>query len=73
MDEYVCRGCGEADDIANITPTIRPVTSIRIEDGALTAELGNAEEVDDSYDGFVWQCQGCGTEGHSLEDVLEAA
>jgi hypothetical protein len=47
MDWYVCRGCGEADDIARITPTIRPVTSIRIEDGALTADLGEAEQVDD--------------------------
>ena len=73
MDEYVCRGCGEIDDIANITPTIRPVTSIRIQDGALAADLGEAEEVDDSYDSFVWQCQGCGTEGYSLEDVIEAA
>ena len=49
MDWYVCRGCGEADDIARITPTIRPVTSIRIEDGALTADLGETEQDDDSY------------------------
>ena len=73
VDAYVCRECGDADGIANIAPTVRFVKGIRLEDGSLRAELEAALEVDDSWDGLAWQCQSCGTEGHTIEDVVEEA
>jgi len=63
----------DADGIANIAPTVRFVKGIRLEDGSLRAELEAALEVDDSWDGFAWQCQSCGTAGHTIEDVVEEA
>lgn len=72
MDSFVCRGCGaDAEEIANIVPTVRQVTSIALVDGSLTASLNDSVEIEDAPDGFVWQCQSCGHDGYTLEQVLE--
>lgn len=52
-------------------PAIR--VGITVVDGSLAATLAEAEETDDLGRRFVWQCQRCGNEGYSLEDVLEPA
>ncbi len=74
MAAFKCSECGaDATDIANIQPTIRFVSAVDIRDGSLNAELAAAQEIDDPRDGSIWQCQACGNEGDSLEEVLDAA